>query len=184
MLEYKLLRLLLNPHRIKYYYELESVLEYLDVNHHYDSNEDLYNVFYNLKGTNDKFDELSPTEKKLVYESVTASSAYNNWVAAYEKAEKYRKLSAFNKFWIRVNTAWLNLTELPRLMLSNAKTKLHQLLDYQTKVKVTFKDQQQRIDNTNALISKVNERIDLIEAKVFRKKKAKKSAKKKNIKSN
>jgi len=184
MLEYKLLRLLLNPHRIKYYYELDAILEYLDINHNYDSNEDLYNVFYNLKGTNDKLDALSDTEKKLVYESIIASPAYNNWVKIYEEAEKYRKLTTAFKFWLWVKTTWKNFFALPATVLKRISLSINGYFDYQTRVKNTFKQHENNFNDVRKEF--VNQRllISLLENKVFhKKKKAKKSAKKKNTKS-
>jgi hypothetical protein len=177
MLEYKIKRLLLNPNRIKYFYELDAIIEYLDIQYKFEANEDLYTAYRTLVDATGKYDLISEDDRKLVHEMVNTSEAYKKWVKEYEFKEGYRKLPNFDKALFNLNILWEKIKKYPQLYLEMATKKINNFIDYRFRIeswKESIKIQNHFYD---AKIESLEQEIKALQLKIFIKKK-KRSGKK------
>lgn len=172
MLDYKIKRLLLNPHRIRYFYELDALLEFWDVNGKFDSNEDLYTAFKSLGTLDGKYEKLTDSDRKIFMETILNSNVYKDWAKEYEAQEFYRKLSWPKKLSFHLWNMYLSIIKYPQIYLSLVSIRIKTYLDYQENFKAFVQSVKESFkvhnDKINDLIVAVHE----IENK--RKKKAKK----------
>jgi hypothetical protein len=181
VLDYKIQRCLLNPHRIKHYHEAEAISEYLGIAKNWQGtgHEDFSTLMLELHGEKDPDSYFQTHDgRKIFAECLEKTEGYIQWSNVWESKQAYERLSIIGKLAYYLIIACNKLIKYPSLILRYCYAGVSNWADYrfrQEQYKEYVKRELSiRLENESVL----GQRISNMEDKVFKKKK---SAKKKKI---
>lgn len=177
MLNYKIQRILLNPHRIKYFHEADSISNFLNISGNWkgSGHEDFSTLMLELGGEKDPDIYFQSREgKKNFCECLVKTEAYNRWREAWETQEAYRRLSILGKLSYHIYGLYIGIIKYPSRSLSYWCARISGFVEYRIRIENYKRDVENRFERQAVDLSEANTRISLLENKVFGKMKKKK----------
>jgi hypothetical protein len=184
LLTYKIKRLLLNPHRIRYFYEAEELSKYLNIPED-PGGDDFNTVMFELRGQPNPDDYFQTVDGRKTFVScLEKTTAYLNWVAEREAAlaeierkEAYKRLSVLGKLVYWAIIAFRKLVKYPALWVQQKHAAITSFLDYRVKIEGYKNNVGENFSEIRKEFQRLQGEIDILESNMARKKKTKKKRK-------
>jgi hypothetical protein len=181
VLDYKIKRFLLNPHRIKYFHEAQTVFDYLKINETVE-NDDFGTLMFELKSQKDPDSYFQTTEnKKIFIECLEKTEPYKQWVSEFERVQAYNKLSAFDKTLYYLVVYYRKVIKYPNGLMAYWYAGITNWANYRFRIERFKQETQEKFDNAYKRCSDLEQEVIKLKAKVY-KKRNRKSTIKTNVK--
>lgn len=182
VLNYKIQRILLNPHRIRHYHEAQAISEFLKISENWQESghEDFSTLMLELKGEKNPDIYFENTESRKVFcEGLQKTSAYERWASSFEREAAYKRLSVFGKTAYFSIIVYRKIVKYPTAILRYMYSGISSFVEYRIRIENYKKSVAQNFDYLEKQLMEIRGNAAIVENKVFRKKKKSKTKKNK-----